>query len=127
MTAFAITIIRNTKGPLTKSFTLQDGQLKKTTAADLVEGVATQVKVEDLCHFATILEGLDCHEAIAFGVSRFTKTRIVTQNALRRGVHSAVCRDRAHFFGRKVRPFSCWISIGRKTAARRSGRKTLTP
>ena len=98
MTAFAITIIRNTKGPLTKSFTLQDGQLKKTAAADLVEGVATQVKVEDLCHFAAILEGLASHEAIAFGVSRFTKTRIVTQNAVRRGVCGAVCRDRAHFF-----------------------------
>ena len=60
MTTFAITIIRNTKGPLTKSFTLQDGQLKKTAAADLVEGMATQVKVEeDLRHLATILEGLD--------------------------------------------------------------------
>ena len=98
MTAFVITIIRNTKGPLTKSFTLQDGRLKKTAAADLVEGVATQVKVEGLCHLATILEGLDSNEAITFGVSRFTKTRIVTQNALQRGVCGAVCRDRAHFF-----------------------------
>ena len=93
-----ITIIRNTKGPLTKSFTLQDWRSKKTAAADLVEGVATQVKVEGLCHLAAILEGLDSNEAITLGVSRFTKTRIVTQNALQRGVCGAVCRDRAHFF-----------------------------
>jgi hypothetical protein len=98
MTTSVITIIRNTKGPLTKSFTLQDGQLKKTAAADLVEGVATQVKVKDLRHLAAILEGLNSHEAITFGVSQFMMTRIVTQNALQRGVCGAVCRDRAHFF-----------------------------
>ena len=48
MTTSAITVIRNTKGPLTKSFTLQDGRLKKAAAADLAVGVAAQVEVEDL-------------------------------------------------------------------------------
>ena len=97
MTTSAVTVIRNTRGPLTKSFTLQDGHLKKAAAADLVEGVATKVKVENLCHLARILEELDSSEALTCGVSRFAKTRIVTQKAAARGARGAICRDRANF------------------------------
>ena len=97
MTISAITIIRNTRGPLTKAFTLRSGRLEKAAAADLVEGFAMQVPVEDLTHFAGILQGLDAHEAITYGVSRYSKTDIVTQKALQRGRRGAICRDRAHF------------------------------
>ena len=97
MTTSAITIIRNTRGPLTKSFTLRDGRLEKAAAAELVEGVAIQVRVHDLYHFADILACLDAHEALTYGVTRYSRTDIVTQKALKRGFRGAVCRDRAHF------------------------------
>ena len=97
MTTSAITVIRNTKGPLTKSFTLQDGRLKKAAAADLAVGVADRVQVDDLCHLAGILEGLNSSEALTFGVCRFAKTRIVTRKAFHRGARGAVYRGRDHF------------------------------
>jgi hypothetical protein len=97
MTTSAITIISNNRGPLTKSFSLKDGHLEKAAAADLVEGVATQVRVEDLTHFADILQCRGAHEALTYGVTRYSRIRIVTQKTAARGVHDAICRDRANF------------------------------
>ena len=97
MTTSAITVIRNTKGPLTKSFTLQDGRLKKAAAADLAVGVAARVDVEDLRRLACILAGLNSSEALTYGVCRFAQTRLVTRKAFHRGSRGAVYRGRDHF------------------------------
>jgi hypothetical protein len=76
------TLIRNNRGPLSKSFTLHEGQLKKTAAADLVDGIATRVAVADLHQFARLLEGLGNHEALTFGITQAEQARL-TPRALK--------------------------------------------
>jgi hypothetical protein len=93
------TIIRNNRGPLSKSFTLHDGRLQKTAAADLVDGTATRAAASDLRQLAAILEGLGSHEALTFGITEAEQARLCTQGALASGraPAGAICRDRASF------------------------------
>ena len=91
------TIIRNDSGPLSKSFTLVDGKLVKTAAADLVTGVARRVGVRDIRGLAAILADLHANEALTFGIPPMNRARIATQKALHRGARGVICRDREHF------------------------------
>ena len=93
------TIIRNNRGPLSKSFALHEGRLQKTAAADLVDGTATRAAVPDLLSFAKILEGLRSHEALTFGTTEAEQARLCTQEAIASGraPAGAICRDRASF------------------------------
>ncbi|MFZ1106963.1 MAG: hypothetical protein WAN43_01265 [Rhodomicrobium sp.] len=93
-----LTVIRNAHGPLSKTFTLKDGTLQKTATADLVEGHATRVAIDDIHGLANVLAGLDASEALTFGVTRNRVARIATQAAVKRGrALGAICRDREHF------------------------------
>ena len=93
-----LSVLRNLKGPLSKSFTLEDGKLRKTSAANLYEGTAETRTVDNLRGLAAIIDGLTSEEALTFGVCGFDKARVVTQkkSAKQEGL-DVVCRDRAHF------------------------------
>lgn len=99
------TIIRNNRGSLSKSLALYEGRLKKTAAADLVDGTATRAAVPDLSSFAKILEGLGSHEALTFGITGAEQAQLCTQEALASGRApvGAICRARANFAWRKGR------------------------
>ena len=93
-----LSVLRNLKGPLSKAFTLEDGELRKTSAANLYEGMAETRTVDNLRGLAAIIDGLTSAEALTFGVCGFGKARVVTQkkSARQEGLE-VVCRDRAHF------------------------------
>ena len=93
-----LSVLKNLKGPLSKSFKLEDGRLVKTSAAQLYEGIAETRTVGNLHALAGIIEGLTSEEALTFGVCGFDKARVVTQkkSAKIEGL-DVVCRDRAHF------------------------------
>jgi hypothetical protein len=93
-----LSVLRNLKGPLSKSFTLEIGKLRKTSAANLYEGIAETRTVDNLRGLAAIIDGLTSEEALTFGVCGFDKARVVTQkkSARQEGL-DVVCRDRAHF------------------------------
>ena len=74
-----LSVLRNLKGPLSKSFTLEDGKLRKTSAANLYEGNAETRTVDNLHGLAAIIDGLTSAEALTFGVCGFDKARVVTQ------------------------------------------------
>ena len=104
-----LSVLRNLKGPLSKAFTLEDGKLRKTSAANLYEGTAETRTIDNLHGLATIIDGLTSEEALTFGVCGFDKARVVTQkkSAKQEGL-DVVCRDRAHFHwpdGRSVLMF----------------------
>jgi hypothetical protein len=94
-----LTLIENHFGPCSKSFTLTAQGLQKTAAANVFNGLAIRRAVETLEELNAVIEGLGSNQAFTFGVCRFNRARIVTQEALgRRGtVANAVARDREHF------------------------------
>jgi len=94
-----ITRIRNLDGPLSKSLSMVDGKLVKNAAADLVNGMAHRVHVEDIEHLAQIVCSLTSQEALTFGVPPFEHGRITTQDyvAMGKAPIGAVPRDKEHF------------------------------
>lgn len=94
----ALTRILNVSGPLSKSFTLKDGQLTKTTAAVLFAGVAAKIEVADLRGLSFLIDELGTDQALTFGVTRYLRARVVTQKmANGRCSFGTVCRDHEHF------------------------------
>lgn len=93
-----LSVLRKLKGPLSKAFTLEDGKLRKTSAATLYEGIAETRTVDNLHGLAGIIDALTSAEALTFGVSGFRQARVVTRkkSAKLEGL-DVVCRDRAHF------------------------------
>ena len=100
-----LTVIENQRGACSKSFTLLAGRLTKTAAANVYCGLATRRTIEDLEGLSAIIEGLGSHQALTYGICRFPKASIVTQEELARGraAAHAVARDRGHFFWPKDR------------------------
>lgn len=83
--------------PLTKSFALDDdGTLVKTTAAQLTQGRATQQSVASFAEFETLLNSLETHQALAYGVTGQLDVKIVTKKELHKHTN-AIARDRHHF------------------------------
>ena len=77
---------------------MEDGKLRKTSAANLYEGTAETRTVDNLRGLAAIIDGLTSEEALTFGVCGFDKARVATQKrAPSRKDLRVVCRDRAHF------------------------------
>ena len=93
------TIIRNARGPLSKSFALHEGRLQKTSAAEVTDGLAIRAAASDIFDLARIVESLNAHEALTFGIPRLGRARIATQKAINTGAapKGAVARDRANF------------------------------
>ena len=98
MEGVQFTILKNLKGPLSKAFTLEDGELRKTSAASLYDGIAETRTVDSLHGLAGIIDGLTSAEALTFGVCGFAKARVVTRKKSPKleGL-DVVCRDRKHF------------------------------
>ena len=93
-----LSVLRNLKGPLSKSFKLEGGELKKTSAAQLYEGIAETRTISDLRGLSNIIDGLSSEHALTFGVCKFQRARVVTQKKMAKvdGL-DAVCRDSRHF------------------------------
>jgi hypothetical protein len=90
-----ITRIRNLDGPLSKSLSMVDGKLDKGAKADLVNGSAHRVHVEDLEHFAPIRGSLKSNEALTYGVPPVDHCRVTTQKRIKAGTapRGALSRD----------------------------------
>lgn len=98
MTPILFTKISNSRGPLSKSLTLKNGQLQKTAAADLIEGRAIRTAVKDIHGLAKMVDTLMANEALTMGITSFVEGRLVTQRMLAKGARNAICRDRKNFF-----------------------------
>lgn len=99
MTPITFTIARNRRGPLGKSFALQDGRLQQSPKAELFDGIATATAVEDLRGFSKALKRLQPSEALIFGVPRLPEANITTQKAIAEGrsPSGAIARSRENF------------------------------
>ena len=93
-----LSILKNLKGPLSKSFKLEDGVLKRSPAAQLYEGIAETRVISDLHGLSNIIDSLTVEHALTFGVCKFPRARVVTQKKMAKvdGL-DAVCRDSRHF------------------------------
>ncbi len=100
MSEVQFTVIRNRRGPLSKSFTLVDGRLQKAAAADVTDGIAARRSAADICELSAAIDALTDHEALTFGIAKLDRARLVTQKAIAEGraPKGAICRDRANFF-----------------------------
>jgi hypothetical protein len=76
MSAFQITAIVRTGGPLTKRIYLDaDGKLiSDGRACVMSNGTAARLRFDDLAAFASYIANLDQHEAIALGQLDTSKT-----------------------------------------------------
>jgi hypothetical protein len=93
-----LTVLRNLRGPLSKSIFLKDGKLVKTSAATLAHGVAVKRAISGLHDLVKIIDGLTVEEALTFGVCRFDVASVVTQKMLaKQSGKNVVCRDSEHF------------------------------
>ena len=59
MSEVQFTVIRNRRGPLSKSFTLSEGRLQKTAAAEVTDGIAARRAAADISEFAAAIEAFD--------------------------------------------------------------------
>jgi hypothetical protein len=97
--AVALTLITNSTGPATKTFSLDaDGKLVKKSAAQIVRGEARRVAVSGVAGLLNLVKGLSSNEALVYGLADVNPARIVTQRrrALN-GSAGAVCRDEKTF------------------------------
>jgi len=93
-----LSVLKNLKGPLSKSFKLEDGVLKRSPAAQLYEGIAETCAISDLHGLSNIIDSLTVEHALTFGVCKFQRARVVTQKKMAKvdGL-DVVCRDGRHF------------------------------
>ncbi len=83
-TTLAVTKLTNSKGPLTKSYSMAaDGTLRKTTNATLYEGRADTVRCDGIEAFLTMRAGLRSNEALMYGVTGRESVGITTKKDLR--------------------------------------------
>jgi predicted P-loop ATPase len=78
-----LTILTNAHGALTKSYELIDDKLEKRTAAQMYEGQAQRIAVENLNTLADVLLGLESSQALTFGVSKKASATVVTKPKLK--------------------------------------------
>ncbi len=94
----ALTIIESRRGAPSKHFELdpENGELRSATRANLIDGEARTFRCFDLRDLKYLLEVLEPHQALMFGVSAHDRVRVVAENALP-GNPGAVARTKAHF------------------------------
>lgn len=76
-----VTLITSEKPKtLTKTFQLDEqGKLKKTTVATLVEGVAETITLEKPADLADLLQRLEKNQALCYGVTGYEKIKLTTK------------------------------------------------
>jgi hypothetical protein len=90
------TRLTNVNGPLTKSYAMVNGKLEKNTAAQMYEGQAQRITVEDLNALAEVLSGLAGNQALTFGVTKKASVSIVTKAKVK-DFPEAIARIPEHF------------------------------
>lgn len=92
----AFTVITSRGSSLTKRFTLHDGEIRKTAAAQLTDGTAERIEVASVAEFAAIHARLEKNQALTYGTTEQARARIVTKARLS-DAPNAIARDRKHF------------------------------
>lgn len=84
---------------LAKQYSLDaDGRLDVKAGGMLVSGNATRVAVPDLNGFASYLQGLKTHQALAYGVTPSEQCRVLSEDAWSDGMApETITRTRKHF------------------------------
>jgi hypothetical protein len=77
-----ITRVENLDGPLTKSFTYQNGLLKKSASADLVNGASTVIRISNIYELSDVIDGLSSNQALTYGTPDICSARVTTQKRL---------------------------------------------
>jgi hypothetical protein len=91
-------IVAKRPGILTKRFDLKDGDLCKTSIAQMTEGTGYLVKVADLFAFADLLESLPPSTALTYGIAPgHSAARVVSQAKEKPGERQTITRTRRHF------------------------------
>jgi len=100
--SFQFTRITSIEPPiLSKSYTLEDGQLTKAVSAQLTRGIATRRRIERFSAFVSELKTLQTSEALTFGIASHDVAQIITKRAYEKLPESQkdlfLTRSNAHF------------------------------
>jgi len=98
MTPIKFTVFTSIKPSfLCKQFSLSDGQLEKTSLAQMVSGKAKIAEAYDLYGLSNLLDSLDSNQAVGWGVlaNGAAESEITTANRENEG--EAIARTRANF------------------------------
>lgn len=78
----ALTIVTNANSkPLTKTYKLENGEVSKISAGNMVSGVAEQRSFTSATDLATILNNLNTSQAVLYGVTAKPSVKVCTKSA----------------------------------------------
>ena len=76
-----VTVISSTNPKsLSKQYELIDGQLQKTTVANMSDGSAEIKTLANLYEFSELLQSLNHNQALTYGVPQFSPAKIITKS-----------------------------------------------
>jgi len=85
-------------GILTKRFDLQDGNLRKTSIAQVSDGTGDLLKVADLSAFSDLFESLPPNAALTYGIAPgHPAARLVSQAKAKPNDPQTITRPRRYF------------------------------
>ena len=94
-----VTVISSTNPKtLSKRFELIDGQLQKTTVANMSDGSAEIKTLANLYEFSELLQSLKHNQALTYGVPQFSPTNLITKSQfIERNEPSGYFNDKGTF------------------------------
>jgi hypothetical protein len=95
-----VTVISSTNpATLSKQYELIDGQLQKTTIADMSAGNAEIKTLANLHEFSELLQSLNHNQALTYGVPQFSPAKIITKSQFieRNEPSGYLTRTKGHF------------------------------
>jgi hypothetical protein len=94
-----LTVFTNNEGPATKRYSLKDGKVDKTTAAQISNASFETVKVDGLKGFAELLATLKTNQVLTYGLADKPAGQIVTKEKV--DSHpGAIARNKEYFMFR---------------------------
>ena len=95
-----VTVISSTNPKtLSKRFELIDGQLQKTTVANMSDGSAEIKTLANLHEFSELLQSLNHNQALTYGIPQFSPAKIITKSQFieRNEPSGHLTRTKEHF------------------------------
>ena len=94
-----LTVFANNQGPVTKRYSLKNGKVERTTAAQLARGSFKTETVNDLTGFAELLATLETNQALGYGLADKPAGEIVTKDKVD-ATPGAIARSKDYFMFR---------------------------
>ena len=94
--SLTITVLTNANDYLTKTYSRENGEIVKRTAAQMYEGNARRVALDGLAGLADVLTGLTDRQALTYGVTVKANVTVVTKKKVKDTPGGGVIRNYRH-------------------------------